>query len=145
MTDPRTARAEEEVQRFLGTVDDETRRCEAKILIELMARITGARPAMWGPIIGFGAQRFRDAAGHNTMWYVIGFAPRRSGLALYLMDGLSQHEKLLAELGTFSITSQYLSIDHLEDIDFAVLEQLIRRSVAAVRGGGNSVQPETEW
>ncbi len=55
MTELKTKPSGESVEAFIAAVADETRRDECRAVLELMRRVTGAEPVMWGPsIVGFG-------------------------------------------------------------------------------------------
>ncbi len=54
------------VAEFLESVPDERRRADARRLCELMQKVTGEPPAMWGGgIVGFGRYHYRYASGHE--------------------------------------------------------------------------------
>ena len=44
---------------FIAAVDHDTRRADAEVLVELLGRVSGYKPKMWGPsIVGFGRYRY---------------------------------------------------------------------------------------
>jgi hypothetical protein len=61
-----------------------------------------------------------------------GFSPRKSSLVLYLGPGLDD-EKLMSRLGKHKRGKGCLYINKLEDVDRAVLKELIAKSVAEMR------------
>ncbi len=102
-----------------------------------MREITGDEPAMWGPsMVGFGRYHYKYASGREGDWFVAGFSPRKQNLTLYIMSGFSGYDELMARLGKHTTGKSCLYIKRLEDVDLAVLEELIRRSVAHVRKTG---------
>lgn len=124
------------VDEFLAGVADERRRQDCRALVELMRRVTGAEPAMWGPsIVGFGNYHYRYASGREGDWFVAGFSPRKSDLTLYIMSGFAGHEGLMARLGRHRTGKSCLYVKRLADLDPAVLEELVRRSVEHVSRG----------
>jgi hypothetical protein len=73
------------------------------------------------------------ASGTTGDWPVIGFAPRKRNLSLYLMPGFDAQGELLRKLGPHSTAKACLYLKSLDGIDLAVLERLLRVSVAATR------------
>ncbi len=111
------------------------RRDDCRALDALFSRATGDKGRMWGTsIVGYGSYVYTSpATGRSGDWMEIGFSPRAQNLTLYLMDGFSERQALLARLGPHSTGKSCLYIKRLADIDTAVLEQLVQRSVAAMR------------
>jgi hypothetical protein len=123
------------VDEFLAVVPNATRRADAEVLARLMADVTGQPPAMWGTsIIGFGRYHYRYATGREGDSPVVGFSPRKAQLVLYLTDGFEEYGELLGRLGKHSTGKSCLYVKRLADVDLAVLEELVRRSVAEVSG-----------
>ena len=113
------------VEEFLAGVTPDIRRTDALVLCELMQRMSGEPPKMWGPsIIGFGLKRYRTDAGREGEMLRIGFSPRRPALVLYGM-GITQHPDLVAGLGKTTNGKGCLYIKTLADIDLGRLEALI--------------------
>jgi hypothetical protein len=99
-----------------------------------MREITGVEPVLWGPsIIGFGTYTYKYASGREGEWPVVGFAPRKRALTLYIMDGFDEYESLLARLGKVKTGKACLYINKLADVDQETLRELVRRSVEHVR------------
>lgn len=61
---------------------------------------------------------------------MVGFAPRKQALTLYLMDGLDDRTDLLARLGTHTTGKACLYIKRRDDVDTDVLRELVQVSVA---------------
>lgn len=118
----------------VAAIDDPARRADCQALIQLMRRLTGAEPVMWGPgIVGFGRYQYRYASGHSGEWPLTGFASRKGDLSIYLVaEGARQAERL-SGLGRHRMGKACLYVKRLADVDLAVLEQLIEASVAEVR------------
>ena len=133
MAELKTKKTNASVVAYLKTVDAE-RRDDCKALVRIMSEATGAKPKMWGPsIIGFGDYRYTNTAGKGTDWFVAGFSPRKRDLTLYLMAGAHRYPDLLARLGTHSMGKSCLYIKKLADVDVAVLEQIVNKSVKTLR------------
>jgi hypothetical protein len=134
MTAAKTARTTASVNRFLMTVTDPDRRADCLTVLKIMKRITRADPAMWGTsIVGLGSYHYRYASGREGDWPLTGFAPRKQALTLYIMAGFKRYPQLMKKLGKHSTGSSCLYIKRLEDVDLAVLEELIRESVRHIK------------
>jgi hypothetical protein len=134
MAGSKTQRNDGDVAAFIASIDDEARRADAASVCELLTEVTGERPAMFGAgIVGFGTHRYRNGSGKEVEWFTIGFAPRKAGLSLYLMDGYDAHGELLGRLGRHRIGKSCMNVRRLDDLDRAVLRRLLVDSVAATR------------
>ena len=140
MTEPKTKKNDGDVDVFLNSVDNERRRTDAMAVNEIMTRLSGEEPTMWGAsIVGFGNYEYtQKSTGKPTTWMKIGFAPRKQSLVLYIMDGFDSYESLLADLGPHSTGVSCLYIKNLEKVDQDVLEQLISESLQAVEARSTS-------
>jgi hypothetical protein len=120
-TGPETA----DVTAFLDAVPDERRRREGHAIRDLMERVTGEQPVMWGPtMVGFGSTRYQNATTSGEM-FVVGFSPRKGALTLY---GVSDEaDELLDRLGPHTTGVSCLYLKRLDAVDPAVLESLVRR------------------
>jgi len=117
---------------YLAAIDDPVRRADCQALAALMERITGAPPVMWGAsIVGCGSYHYRYASGREGDAPLAGFAPRKGDISIYLSCDLEARADLLAQLGRHKIGKACLYVRRLDEIDMAVLEQLVRESVAA--------------
>ena len=136
MADQKTKPTAVSVEAFLDRIADETRRADCKTLVKVMKRVTGAKPVMWGPsIVGFGSYHYKYASGHEGDACLVGFAPRKSEISLYIMSGFAGREALLEKLGKHKAAKACLYVKKLADVDLAVLEELVRRSVDSLRTG----------
>lgn len=131
MAELRTAENDGSVDEFLQSVEDDTRRRDAQRTNDLMTRLSGEEPRMWGTsIVGFGRRSYHTKSGGESEWFKIGFSPRKQSLTLYIMDGFSEYESLLERLGPHSTGKSCLYVKDLEKVDSGVLEDLISRSLA---------------
>ena len=122
------------VEAFLSQVEHPVRRADARTLLELMQRVTGAEPRMWGPaIIGFGKYRYRYESGREGEMLRVGFSPRKGNLALYLTSKPPAYEAHLSHLGKHKTGASCLYINKLADVDLQVLESLVADSWASAR------------
>ncbi len=134
MAELKTRQSGASVEAFLEAVANETRRRDAAVVNQLMQRITGEPPKMWGPsIVGFGRYHYRNASGREGDWFLTGFSPRKQALTLYIMPGFSQYDALMRRLGKHKTGRSCLYVNKLADVDLPTLEELIRLSVAYMR------------
>ncbi|MCB2220317.1 MAG: DUF1801 domain-containing protein [Bacteroidetes bacterium] len=134
MAELKTKKNEASVESFLNAVEDEQKRKDCFTILELMKKITGADPKMWGPsMIGFGDYHYTYASGREGDWFLTGFSPRKQAITLYIMDYVEKHENILADLGKFKHGKGCLYVKRLSDIDMDVLEKLIRESIAKLK------------
>ena len=88
MSELKTQQNDGDVDAFLNSVDNETRRRDAFAVKEKMTRLSGEQPMMWGDsIIGFGSYAYKNRSGKESQWMKIGFSPRKQSMTLYIMDG----------------------------------------------------------
>lgn len=123
-------------QAFIAALPDDERRRDCEALAALMQRATGCPPVMWGSsIVGFDRYRYRYASGHEGESCVVGFSPRKGDLSVYLLAGYEDEATtaLLARLGRHKHGKACLYIRRLADVDQAVLQELVNRSVAETR------------
>jgi hypothetical protein len=133
LADNKTRPTDASVREFLDGVENETRRADAKQLLEMMREVTGEEPRMWGPsIVGFGSYRYRYESGREGDWFPVGFSPRKSSLVVYIMSGFPRHAELMERLGKHRTGKSCLYINKLEDVDVNVLRELVRRSAEHV-------------
>jgi hypothetical protein len=120
------------VEEFIARIKDPQKRADSHVLIELMRKVTGQPPKVWGSIIGFGNYHYRYASGHEGDSCLTGFSPRKTEFSIYL-DGYPEDEmsrgELLAKLGTHRLGKGCLYVKRLDAIDLRILEQLVRTSV----------------
>jgi len=130
----KTQRNDGDVDALLAAIPDARRQADARAVCALMRELSGEPPVMWGSsLVGFGAYAYTYASGRSGEWFAVGFAARKQALTLYLMDGFGDHDVLLAKLGPHKTGKSCLHVKRLEDLDEAVLRELITRSLAHVR------------
>lgn len=131
MAELKTKKNTASVEKFLNNVADEQRRKDCFRLVEIMKTETKAEPAMWGTsIVGFGRYHYKYDSGRELEWFLVGFAPRKQDLTLYIMGGLERYPSLMKKLGKHKTGKSCLYIKKLEDVDIPTLKQLIKQSVA---------------
>ena len=136
MAELKTRQNDADVGAFLDGIEDERRRKDCRAVVELMADVTGERPAMWGDsIIGFGSYHYRYPTGREGNWMATGVAPRKQSLTVYIMTGFHRHAALMEKLGRYTTGKSCLYIKRLEDVDVDVLRELVRDSFARASKG----------
>ncbi len=134
MSDLKTRPNDASVDAYLASVENPRRREDARRVLSLMQQVTGEPPTMWGAsIVGFGSYHYTYASGREGDWPIVGFAPRKQNLVLYIMPGFARYDTLLARLGKHRTGKSCLYVNKLADIDLAVLEELVRESVADMK------------
>lgn len=123
-----------DINKFLLSVDNEQKRNDSFVLLELMKKITKEEPKMWGDsIIGFGNYHYKYESGREGDWFLCGFSPRKQNLSIYLMCNFDGLEDLLTDLGKYKKSVGCLYIKKLEDINIKVLEKMIKRAIQILK------------
>ncbi len=126
MADQKTQPTDEDPAAFIAAVEHPTRRADAELLLELMARVTGEPAVMWGPtIVGFGAYHYRYDSGHEGDAAKVAFSPRKANIALYGLANAPEAEALLARLGKHKRGAGCVYVNKLADVELGVLEELV--------------------
>ena len=136
MAELKTRKNDADVEAFLDGIENDKRRKDCRAVVALMAEVTGEPPAMWGDsIIGFGSYHYRYATGREADWMATGVSPRKQSLTVYIQTGFQRHAELMEKLGRYTTGKSCLYVKRLEDVDTAVLRDLIRDSYALVAKG----------
>jgi len=132
----KTTQNDTSVEAFLNSIVDEQQRADSIKIDEMMQRVTGEKPKMWGPsIIGYGLRHIVSPSGREVDWMIIGFAPRKGKLSLYISVGkMDRYDAYLARLGKHKTGMGCLYINKLSNIDETVLEELISVSFKNNKG-----------
>ena len=118
------------VRDFVNSVENETRRRDAKALMKIFKDVTGMSPQMWGPsLIGYGRYHYKYESGREGDMLMTGFSPRKANLVLYIMPGYLDLEEKLSRLGKHKLGKACLYINKLADVDVDVLKEIITYGV----------------
>lgn len=122
-TKPTAVSAEE----FIHAIDNEQKRKDSFVLVDMMKKATGEEPVVWGgSIIGFGNMRCESPkTGRQVDWFQVGFSPRKANLTLYISAGNQLHADALKILGKHKVSGSCLHINKLADVDLNVLQGMI--------------------
>jgi len=128
----KTKPTNDNVVAFINKISDEQKRKDCFVLIDMMQSATGEEPVLWSnSIIGFGNKRYKSPnTGREVDWLLIGFAPRKANLSLYVSIGIQEHAAALKKLGKHKTGVGCLYINKLEDVYLKVLEGIIKTSLS---------------
>jgi hypothetical protein len=135
MAELKTKKNDGNVENFLNSVEHDRKREDSFKILDMMKKITGIEPKMWGDsLIGFGTTKYTYANGNEGEWFQVGFSPRKQNLSLYLWGMYlekqsEEYQELMARLGKHKLGKGCLYINKLADVDTKVLEDLIRLSL----------------
>ena len=133
MSDLKTKRNDQDVVAFLNGIENEKKRQDSFVILNLMQEATGEDPKMWGEsIVGFGSYHYKYKSGREGDWFLAGFSPRKQSLTLYLMAGFTEYDALLSKLGKFKTGKACLYIKKIEDVDMSTLKELVKQSAEHV-------------
>ncbi len=123
---PKTKVTDQNVDDFLLSVSDK-RREEAYKIIEMMERVSGEPPKVWGSsMIGFGKYHYVSKSKIEADWFKIGFSPRKAKISFYVSCDADEFADELGELGKYTRGKGCIYANKLEDIDMSVLEKITK-------------------
>jgi hypothetical protein len=126
MAELKTKQTELSVDNYINAIADQQRQADCRTVVELMKKITGDEPKMWGDsLIGFGNVHLKYESGREVDWFKTGFANRKDSISIYSMYGFISQPELLKKLGKVKTGKGCLYIKKLADIDLDILEQLL--------------------
>jgi len=134
MAENKTRPTNVSVSDFIASIDNDTRRGDAKALQKLFAKVSGFKAKLWGPsIVGYGAYHYTYESGRSGSSPALGFSPRKGNLVIYVFD-FPGKASLLDQLGKHKGgLQQCLYINKLDDVDLAVLEKILAAGLAEAR------------
>ncbi len=129
MAGNKTVATDGDVETYLDGVDNPKRVADARTVMEIMGRVSGEPPQMWGPsLIGYGTYHYKYDSGREGDFFMTGLSPRKTALTVYIMPGFEPYDDLLSRLGKYKTGKSCLYINKLADVDMDVLEQVIAQS-----------------
>lgn len=130
MTELKTKKTELSVEAFLNGISEPEKRKDAQAILRMMEEATKAKAKMWGTaIVGFGDRLLMYENGRQLDWFVMGFSPRKQNFALYVPGVVEKRQALLNKLGKHKTGKGCLYVHRLEEIDVAVLKQIIQKGL----------------
>lgn len=129
MAENKTKPTSESANTFLNKVQDTQKRKDCFEIMKLMQAVTKEKPVMWGSaIIGFGSYHYVYESGREGDFLLIGFAPRKQNISIYLMGGLKAVQPELSKLGKYKIGGGCLYIKSLSDVNTTVLKKIFAKA-----------------
>jgi len=133
MAENKTKPTRVSVAGFLKTAATGQQLKDSQELVKLFKELTGKPAKMWGPsIVGFDSYHYVYPSGREGDAPLIGFAPRKNELSLYMAPHLEAKD-LMARLGKHKAGAGCLYMRTLADVDRAVLKKLAKASIAELR------------
>jgi len=118
------------VSDYVLKITDTTKQSDFQKVIELMQKVSGFEPKMWGTaIVGFGSYHYVYESGREGDAPIIGCSARVNAITLYLGTNFENREELLNQLGKYKSSKGCLYLKKLEDINSKVLETMIKNSI----------------
>lgn len=126
MAELKTKATEQSVQDYLMQIEDETTRSDCQTICKLMEEVTQAPAKMWGPaIVGVGDYKYLYENGRTNDWFMMGFAPRKANISLYILGCKAEDKKeLLTRFGKHKASKGCIYVKKLADIDINVLKEM---------------------
>lgn len=117
------------VEEYIASIDDEQVQQDTRTLYEIMHRISGDEPILYGiGTIGFGVYKYEYESGRKGEAHTLAFYPRKGKITVYLMDGTKRYADLLTKLGKHTTTGYCIYIKRLSDVELPVLTEILEAS-----------------
>ena len=114
---------------FINKLPTDKKKEDALIVLELMSKVSGIEPKMWGAsIIGYGSYHYKYDSGREGDAPLLAFSPRKAKHVLYVLTRFRGQEELLAKLGKHKTGKICLYLNKLDDVDLGVLEDIIQNA-----------------
>jgi hypothetical protein len=118
------------VNDYVSKITDTTKQSDFQKVIDLMQKVSGFEPKMWGTaIVGFGSYHYVYESGREGDAPILGCSARVNAITLYLGTNFENREELLNQLGKHKTGKGCLYIKNLEDIKVDVLETMVHNSM----------------
>ncbi len=130
----KTVETDLSVQAYMAQIEADERRADCQKLLEVMTRLSGYAPKVWGTklssgIIGFGRYHYKYASGREGESLRTGFSSRAQYISVYIMPGYQDFSGELSRLGSHKMGKSCLNIKRLSDVDINVLEEIISKGL----------------
>ncbi len=132
MAEIKTKATENNVEEFLDKIEPVNKKEDSKELKKIFDELLKYKAVLWGNnIIGYGSYHYKsERSSQEGDWPLVGFAPRKQDITIYIMPGINKYEELVAKIGKVKVSKgSCLYIKSLKDIDIEVLKELILKSV----------------
>lgn len=129
----KTVETKKSVEVYLKKIKDKQKQVDCKKLITHIEKSTKLEPKMWGSaIVGFGSYHYKYESGREGDAPLIGLAARANAIVLYL-GHFEGRDQLLEKFGKHKVSGGCVYITSFSDIHTAVLDKLIKQSMAATK------------
>jgi len=127
----KTVPTDAKVSDYMAAIAKDDRRADCEAILDMMARVSGESPKMWGAsIVGFGEYHYKYDSGREGDAIRTGFSSRAQNISIYIMPGYQDFDDELARLGKHKKGKSCLYINRLSDVDVDVLEEMIVKGLA---------------
>lgn len=131
MPEPKTKKTRASVQAFLKKAAQGERHDACQFLLATFERAAKDKAALWGAIVGVGAETMTYANGEQREWPIGGFSPRAQNIAIYGVKASPRHAALMKKIGKAKMGGGCLYITSLDGVDRDVLAELITTAMEA--------------
>lgn len=126
----KTKETDADVIEFIESIESPKKKQDAYRLLQIFEETSGYPAKMWGTsIIGFGSYHYVYATGHEGDAPLVGFSPRKAKISLYFATGDPDRGPLLERFGKHTSGKACVYINKTEDVDLAVMKELITQSI----------------
>jgi|SRR5690606_22555822 len=134
MAKNKTSATGADVSHFIECLPSEERKQDAKSLMKILGKLSGLKPYMYGPtIVGYGNYHYQYDSGHSGDAPLIGFAPRKTEMVLYVEPEFDGRDEFLKKFGKYRSGKSCIYFKRLSDVDTDVLQDMVKASVAHTR------------
>ena len=130
----KTVETEMKVSDYIANIEDDSRRADCQKILDMMSRISGNDPKIWGTslksgIVGFGNYHYKYDSGREGDSLRTGFSSRAQNISIYIMPGYQDFDDELSRLGKHKMGKSCLYIKRLSDVDETVLEEIVTKGL----------------
>jgi hypothetical protein len=123
------------VEDYINAISDKQRQADCMIIMDLLKKITGDEPRMWGEtIVGYGNVNLKYESGREVDWFKTGFSNRKDAITIYSMYGFTTQPELMKQLGKVKDGKGCIYIKKMSDIDLNILEQMLINYIQKMSG-----------
>ncbi len=123
-----------DVHAFTASVENARRREDSAVMLDVMERVTGMKPVLWGDsLIGYGQYFYKYKSGHSGNFPLTGFSPRKSAMTIYVMPGFKQYGAQLEQLGKHKHSVSCLYLPRLDKVVISALEEIVSNSARRMK------------
>jgi len=119
---------------YFDQIADPKRRTDCQRIHDMMLKIVGETPVIWGTklsngIVGFGEYHYKYDSGREGDMPRLAFASRAQNISIYIMPGYQDFSEQLNRLGQHKIGKACLYIKRMSDVDEEVLKEIMTEGV----------------